>query len=297
MLDDPVLAALHARLSAALAYPTGHYLPLRVDQCSVGWLDTARAKRVLRFTDVFERTSEGIGFERSLDTAASRSHALQQVVRMLAAEGLLTRWRDEAYAVGKTFGGPPLFEIERAAARYFGIVTYAAHVNGLVEGGGVQRMWIARRSPTKAIDPDQLDNLVGGGIRAGTTVAQTVQREAWEEAGIDPVLAHAARPAGVVRICRAQPDGLHRDVIYVHDLALPQEFVPAAQDDEVAEHRLMLLQDVATLIAHGDGQDLVTADASLVILDFLIRRGGIAPDSSHYLALSELRWPALDPPR
>ena len=46
-------------------------------------------------------------------------------------------------------GGRPLFEIERAAARYFGIHTYAAHVNGLVQAGDGVRRWLARRSPSR----------------------------------------------------------------------------------------------------------------------------------------------------
>lgn len=295
MLDDRIVAAIHARLSAALARPVARYVALRVGNCTAGWLDAARAQRIVQFARVFERTGEGIAFVPSLDTAMSRTEALHEVARSLAAEGVLTRWRGESYAVASTFGGTPLFELERAAARYFGIVTYAAHVNGVVETGGVQRMWIARRSRTKAIDPDLLDNLVGGGIRAATTVAQTVLREAWEEAAIDAGLARTAHPVGAVRICRAQPDGLHRDVIFVHDLALPPEFVPAANDDEVAEHRLMLLDDVARLMAQRDGSDVVTADASLVVLDFLMRRGAIPPDCARYLDLCALRWPSLEP--
>jgi len=295
MIDAGTLASIHARLSTALARPDGAYVPLRVEGCSVGWLDRARAERVLRFSRVFERASEGIAFVPSLDSLASRTEALDEVARQLAAEGALSRWRDEAYDIAAVFGGPAYFTLERSAARYFGVLTYAAHVNGVIEQGGVIRMWIARRSATKAIDPSQLDNLVGGGIRAATSVGETVQREAWEEAGIDAVLAHAARPAGAVRICRTQPDGLHRDVIFVHDLALPAHFVPEGKDDEVVEHRLELVDDVALLIAQADGRDLVTADASLVILDFLIRRGIVSPDSPHYLPLAELRWPSLEP--
>ena len=43
-------------------------------------------------------------------------------------------------------------------------------------------MWIARRSPAKAIDPGMLDNLVGGGVAAGQTITTTLIKEAWEEA-------------------------------------------------------------------------------------------------------------------
>jgi hypothetical protein len=40
---------------------------------------------------------------------------------------------------------------------------------------------------------------------------------------------------------------------------------------EAVEHRLVSLLDAARLIANEEGPDGVTADASLVVLDFLLR--------------------------
>ena len=154
-------------------------------------------------------------------------------------------------------------------------------------------MWIARRSPTKAIDPGMLDNLVGGGISAGQTVAGTVTKEAWEEAGIDASLAAQALPADTVHIFREQADGLQRETIFVHDLWLPADFVPASQDGEVAEYRIVSLLDAGKLIATAEGRDVVTAYASLVVLDFLLRHGEIAPDAPEYTAFDALRHPPL----
>ena len=71
------------------------------------------------------------------------------------------------------------FELERCAARYFGIRTFAAHINGLVRTDDGIRMWLGRRSPHKAVDPGLLDNMVGGGIAAGASVEATVIKEAW----------------------------------------------------------------------------------------------------------------------
>ena len=66
------------------------------------------------------------------------------------AHRLARRALRRAATLGRT---RPVFELERAAARYFGVHTYAAHVNGLVRGERRRRMWLARRSATKAIDP------------------------------------------------------------------------------------------------------------------------------------------------
>jgi 8-oxo-dGTP pyrophosphatase MutT (NUDIX family) len=165
--------------------------------------------------------------------------------------------------------------------------TYAAHVNGFVrDRDGALRLWFARRSPIKAIDPGQLDNLVGGGIAADMDrtidvdpVRATLVKEAWEEAGIPADLSRRAVPTGTVDIEREQPDGVQRETIFLHDLELPADFVPRNQDGEAVEHRLVTLDDAARLISNASGPDVVTADASLVVLDFLLRNGAFAEDA------------------
>ena len=150
-------------------------------------------------------------------------------------------------------------------------------------------MWIARRSHAKAIDPGRLDNLVGGGVAAGASVPATVIKEAWEEAGVDAALARTATHAGTVGICRLQPDGLHRETIHVHDLALPPDFAPVNQDGEVADFRLVDIEESAALIGNDRGEDVVTADASLVIADWLLRHGHVPPGSQAFALLTALR--------
>ena len=289
MIAPAIVAAIRARLTAALAPPREPLLSLRVDGQAVGWLDPRRARRLAAFHDVFDVRAGVVAFAPRVVDAAARSVALDRVARALAAEGALTAWRDERYAVGPAFGAEPFFVLERSAARFFGIHTYAAHVNGVVRDGDAIRMWLARRSPAKAIDPGLLDNLVGGGIAAGQSIESTVVKEAREEAGIETALAERARRVGTLTICRAQPDGLQRETIFVHDLELPPAFRPACVDGEAVEHRLVELREAADVIGHTDGPDVATADASLVILDFLIRHGAISPAAPGYAALAALR--------
>jgi 8-oxo-dGTP pyrophosphatase MutT (NUDIX family) len=295
MIAADIVAAIRARLARDLAPAAGICTPLRVGRDVAGWLDEARAARLAEFADAFEIGPDGVRFVAGIASPEARTDAMQRVASALAAAGQLSAWRDERYAVAPAFGAAPHFLLERAAARFFGIHTYAAHLNGLVEDADGPRMWIARRSPAKAIDPGLLDNLVGGGIAAHATVQGTVVNEAWEEAGIPAPLARTAKPVGIVHLCRAQPDGLQRETIFVHDLTLPAAFGPAGKDGEVVAYRLVPLAEAARLAANAEGPDVVTADASLVIVDCLLRRGMIAPDSPDYLALDALRHPPLNP--
>lgn len=287
MIEASILAAIDARLCRATALPAIRRRPFTVDGVALGLVDDERAARLAGF-DCFRVTSEAVGLDPGLSTPQARSAAIADVADALRAEGALPAWRDEAFAVAREFGQPPVFVIERGAARYFGVLTYAAHVNGIVRHDGEARMWFARRSPTKAVDPGLLDNLVGGGMAAGFRVEDTVVKEAFEEAGIPEALAREARPAGIVQVRRAMFDGLQREILFVHDLSLPGDFEPCNQDGEAVAHRLVNLRNAARLVAAADGPDEVTLDASLVVLDYLIRQGHIRPDECRYTHLARL---------
>jgi 8-oxo-dGTP pyrophosphatase MutT (NUDIX family) len=215
----------------------------------IGWLRPELAARLAAWPKVFAATPEKV-------TLLS-ANALPPVLEQLAKEGFIPGWRNELYAVD---GG---LEIERAAARPFGLTTHAVHVNGIAG----ERMWLARRAPTKPIDPGLLDNLVGGGIAAGFSVEQTLVKEAWEEAGIPAELARRATPGGSARVLREVPEGVQSEVIHVYDLELPQDFEPRNQDGEVSEFLLLPLDRVLQ-------ESSLTHEAALAAQDFFSRRSG-----------------------
>ena len=266
-----------------------------MDGTVVGWVDDQRAERLAEFVDVLVVDNDQLRFVPRLLTAPARTDAMEALARRLSAEGACSAWRNERYAVVREFGDQAHFELERSAARYFGIRTFATHINGLVRTADGVRMWLGRRSPHKAVDPGLLDNMVGGGIPAGASVEATMIKEAGEEAGIPAVVAATSRAVGTLRICRAHPKGLERETVYVHDLWLDPEFAPAGIDGEVVEFRLERLLDAARLACNRDGEDVVTADASLVIVDCLMRYGFIAAGSEDHAALDALRRVSLEP--
>ena len=252
----------------------------------VGWVRPVFAQVLRKFPKVFRHDETGaVWLHAGLDSPHARSGAMAEVVRELARTGVITGWRDELYAIG---GGAeasqaPLLTIERAAARAFGITSYAVHVNGIVTTGAEPALWIARRSLSKAIDPGLLDNMIGGGLAAGLSVRETLVKEAWEEAGLRAEQVAAAAAGRQVRIRREVPEGMQSEVIFVHDLELPSAVTPRNQDGEVSEFRRLPVSAVIELVRKG-GQ--ITLDASLVILDWLDRRGILRlPDSGQARAI------------
>lgn len=277
MIEERILARLAARLARALAPPAVPLHRFLVDGALVGEIEAARVERLRAFADVFLVSGDAITFVAALDDARARTEAMATVARTLSGEGALTAWRDERYAVLAEGAAEPAFLLERAAARYFGVLTTAVHVNGTTRlGDGSVAMWLARRAPNKAIDPGMLDNMVGGGVAHGADIRATLAKEAWEEAGLASSIVANAVPGGSLRIRRLQPDGVQRETIHVFDLDLPVDVLPLNQDGEVVAFRLAQAAEVAALAGNEDGPDVVTADASLVIADWLLRRGDVA---------------------
>jgi 8-oxo-dGTP pyrophosphatase MutT (NUDIX family) len=188
--------------------------------------------------------------------------------------GLVRAWRDEPYPV---FGadGRVRCRIERAASRFWGTLTLGAHANGWVADadGRPAALWIAQRAFSKATDPGLHDNLVGGGVPAGQSPGQTLQREGWEEAGLPAALLATAVPGRVLALARDIAEGWQHEHLHVFDLRLPEGVAPANQDGEVHAFRCL---PVAEAVALACG-DTMTVDASLATLDFVLRHRLLPP--------------------
>jgi isopentenyldiphosphate isomerase len=254
---------------AARRFDPASHLPFVIDGERVGWIRASDVPLLMRWSDVFDIDAQQVSLARAFDTLALRSAALGSVIGALAADGCIPGWRDETYAIRNAFDAPPLAYIERAASRFFGTMTYAVHLNGVVEyADRAPQLWIARRSDTKATDPGMLDNVVAGGIGWGFSLAETIVKECWEEAGIPEPIAARAVAGRTAHVLQSLPEGTQAEQIFIYDLALPEHFAPRNQDGEVGEHRLARIEDVAQAVEDG----AMTVDASLATLDCLLRR-------------------------
>ncbi|WP_347555929.1 DUF4743 domain-containing protein [Robbsia sp. KACC 23696] len=275
-----------ACIAAARGFDARRFWRFEIDGVRVGWVRHDDVSRLARWPQYFvfspaatEASAAGpsgvVALAAALADTPARTQALGAVIATLRDEGRITGWRDETFAIRNAFDDPPLAFIERAASRFFGTMTYAVHVNGvqgILAGGAATHMWIARRSLAKAVDPGMLDNLVGGGIPWGCTVAEALVKECWEESGIAPELAASAQAGGTLHVLNEIEQGVQAEQLFVFDLALPDDFAPRAEDGEVGEHLHVTPADALLAIARGE----MTMDASVATLDCALRRGWIS---------------------
>ena len=275
---------LDAFVQAACMFdPADSLLPFTVEGVLAGWMKRSFAEHLREWPEVFSVRPRGVGMLGDFETAEHRSVAIAAVVESLATETVISGWRDELVTVAETFYSPPLFHIERAASRHFGLTMHASHLNGLTVKGGALHMWIARRAENKSVDPGKLDNLAAGRIARGMSPFETLVKESFEEAGIAPVLAKTANGAGVVRCKREVDEGMHHELMFVHDILLPESFVPQNQDGEVSGFQCVPMAEMLDRMAGNP--DNFTVDSVLVALDCLIRRGVFTSERKDYLEI------------
>jgi 8-oxo-dGTP pyrophosphatase MutT (NUDIX family) len=268
-------------ITAARRFDVSAHAPFFIGDERVGWIRLSDVDTLRRWA-IF--LIDGNSVRLNLEDV----DALKEVIDTLHAEGKIPGWRNETYAIRNHFDAPPLAFIERAASRFFGTMTYAVHLNGIVKyRDSAPQLWIARRSETKATDPGMLDNVVAGGIGWGYALMPTLVKECWEEAGMPAELASTATPGRAFYVLQSLPEGTQAEEIFVYDIELPEDFTPRNQDGEVGEHSLARIDDVARWIEEGK----LTVDASLATLDCLLRRQWIDEDACAGMAA------LFEPPR
>ena len=259
---------------------------LHVDGRRVGSVDRAHVASLARWPHWILQDPAGLHF---VVPSSQRDVALSEINEALRGMGLIRAWRDEAFPLLDPRDGRMLATAERASMRFWGALTRGAHCNGYVAdaSGRPAFLWIARRSAHKPTDPGLLDNLVGGGVPHGQSPLEAVVREGWEEAGLEPWQMRALQAGSVIRVDCDVPEGRMVEDLHVFDLELHEGLQPRNQDGEVSELRRMTIAEAAECAACG----LMTVDASLVTLDFLLRHRLLADDQHAQLAsqLARLR--------
>jgi 8-oxo-dGTP pyrophosphatase MutT (NUDIX family) len=238
----------------------GERLALRIGGAVVGWLRPAVGAALAEFSAI--RAEMG---GLSLQDAAT----LPSMLRALATDGHL-RWRGEAFDVRAVPDGPVLAQADRGALPVLGIMSVGVHVSGLVRTADGLKLWVATRSADRHLDPGRLDHLVAGGVPAGLTPAETVLKEAAEEAGVPAELALAAVPVGRIAYATERAEGLRRDLLWCYDLELPEGFVPRPTDGEVERFELWPIARALDAVRSGESFKF---NVALVLIDLFLRLG------------------------
>jgi hypothetical protein len=263
-------------------YDPGQFVPFVLDGAVLGQVHRASLKRLSEFPDLVSVGTGSVTLPASASDFWSRSAILDRLADRLIAAGDIREKQNELYAVSASFNAAPVCALDRKLVPLFGIKAYGVHLNGFVRTAAGIELWIGKRARDKAVAPGKLDNLVAGGQPMGLSAIDNLVKECAEEADIPDALARSSVPVGAITYRMMMERGLRDDVLFVYDLALGEDFVPRNTDGEIESFERWPLARVAERVRDTDDFKF---NVALVIIDFLIRHGAIAPDHPDYLAL------------
>jgi 8-oxo-dGTP pyrophosphatase MutT (NUDIX family) len=242
------------------AHLPGDRLAFRIGDALVGWVKPAFAAKLAEFPQV-DADSAGV--------TLTDATALPAISRRLSDAGCY-RWRREDFDIRAEPDGPVLARLDRGALPSFGVMAMGVHVNGLVRRPDGIHVWIARRAANKLLDPGKLDHIVAGGVPAGLGPAETLVKEAQEEAAMPAALAGKAVSVATIGYAMERPEGLRRDRLHCYDLELPEDFRPHAADGEVEAFALWPIARVMQTVRDSDDFKF---NVNLVLIDLFLREG------------------------
>jgi 8-oxo-dGTP pyrophosphatase MutT (NUDIX family) len=255
-------AAWHAISCGACEPVPRGWLRFCLDSLDIGWLASQQVNPTLAVLEGATVQGHRLVWQAQALSAARRSQRIQGAALRLRDLGLISGWRNEAFACDAAHG-ERLFELERAAFRFFGLQSRAVHVHGVAVNGD---FWCGRRAATKSTDAGLLDNLAAGGLPADEAPRAGAIRELFEEAGVPADIAQGLKPRGQLHTRRVLPDGLHDELLLTFHLPLPADFVPCNQDGEVSEFIRLAPAEALRRCQSG----AFTRDAALVMAQAML---------------------------
>ena len=274
--------ALYDHIVACNTHDLAKFRPFVVDGQQVGWVQRDLAAMLDQWPQIFALADDKVSMHDSVGDTEQRTRAVAEVCEALVLQGRLPPNRAELFAVSSAFADAPLLHLDRAWVPAFGVTAYGVHINGYVDTPTGPELWLGTRSPNSLVDPGKLDNMVAGGQPAGLSLEENLIKEAFEEASVPVALARLARPASAVTYTMEVPGGLRRDMLFIYDLCVSDDFRPVNQDGEHSGFTKMPAHQALRLV---DETAEFKFNVNLVIIDFAIRHGILPPEHPDYLKL------------
>ena len=260
-----------------------NFVPFKIAGRRIGWIKQQVLPYFAAFPDVVSCSVDEITVNPALDTSAVLTREMSRIAKCLAEAGFTNTLRQEQYAVGTRFG-ETFFELDRAVVPIFGVRAYGLHLTGFVRDGDNFLIWVPRRTLDRPTYPGKLDNTVAGGQPAGLSLAENLEKECAEEAGLPSYMVGRARPTGTIGYRLEIEHGLRDDLIFSFDLELPPDFSPKNCDGEVEDFQLWPAEKVMSVV---ESTDRFKFNCNLVLIDFFIRHGVINSSHPDYFQLCD----------
>lgn len=199
-----------------------------------------------------------------------------------AIKPFTAHWMDEPFSLRASWEAKEVMQVPRSSVQHMGILAFGVHANGYVMQDGEPHMWVAKRALDKPTFSGQWDNMVGGGLTAGYSPDEILDKETEEEAGITVEQCMTRQFVGSLHYAHAHKQAVRRDQIFVYDLELPNGLEPAPNDGEVECFELWDMDRLTLELSRDIGH--FKYNSAVLAIDFMHRHGQLNPQRCAQLA-------------
>ncbi len=256
--------------------------PFYVEQMQIGWIKHDNACTLAKWGNEFLFDGSGITLNPVFSDYETRTQFMAHITSELRKSGDISAWQGETYNIAYPFSAQPAFALDRGATSYFGVPSFGTHLNGYTIRNKELYIWVAKRSRMLSFAPGKLDNIAAGGLPASQTPKNNMIKEAWEEAKLVRSVVNQATDSGYVSYLMESDNGITPDTMFVYDLEMDTDTKPQINGDEVDCFECLPARQVYDLVKQTDDFKYNT---SLVMIDFLIRKGVIRQNEPTYQQL------------
>jgi 8-oxo-dGTP pyrophosphatase MutT (NUDIX family) len=280
---EKLLATWLDQLQARVTQPPSRpRTPLLWTGCPVGSVDAvAFAEFVVQagLSDAVQFASASSSGLESWHLRGSPNEALRRLadaMRQCNYAKVTHLWRNELLAVN-ALDGVRLASVERGAVRALGITTRGVHLHGYSANNCI---WIQQRAWDKKTDPGRWDTLMGGMVSAHDSLESALERETFEETGLELAQVQCLRHAG--HFTMHSPNNTDGGLGYVVEridwfqCLVPDDVKPVNRDGEVQQFNLVSHDVLCRMLL----EDLFTTEAALILGRWISSSGLLEPNMS-----------------
>ncbi len=242
-----------------------NFKPIKLNDKIVGWLNNDN----LKISKNFQKSDSLIDIKHVVDYSLRSSSKIEQIeyCPIFDFNSLKPKIRfdhKQKFCRGKKF------KINRKNLSLFGLPAYGVHCNIWSKYKNSTIIHLAKRSSKLEKFPGLYDNPVAGGQPVNLSIEQNLQKEAYEEAGLNLNQMFLAKKGSTIHYMHNEKKNFNSSVIFNYHLEKINNIEFKNQDGEVDEFISIEINKLYKILERKE----LKANCIIPIIDFLILKEG-----------------------